>query len=204
MEEELNKKLAALIQIASAKEQTILQLSRKDAELHGFLYESAKVTKLKEELYKIYNQIDQVTNELNSLKLQEKTPTTTNGFLDLYKCDDQTNPKGNYYICFHDTKKIIGEIGCNLDCNNVHYGIDEQFQGQGYGSQALLLLVEYLSSRDLKDIVILIDEDNLASISLAEKLRIFFPSVSVKSDNHYVTYRFNIQKDKSTEVTIKK
>lgn len=204
MKEELNKKLATLIQLATQKEQEITQLSRKEAELYGFLYESEKATELKRKLHRVYNRIDQVTNELNSLKLQDKESTTTNGFIALYKCDEGDDPKGNYYICFDDTKKIIGEIGCNLDCNNVHYGIDAQFQSQGYGFQALLLLVEYLSARGLKDIVILIDGDNLASISLAEKLKAFFPSFTTSSNAPYVKYHFNIQKDLSYEAAITK
>lgn len=79
-------------------------------------------------------------------------------------------------IIENETKRIIGDIGIHfLDSENkqVEIGctLSKDYQGKGYATEALRVVIDYLSN-DLKKhrIIASIDPDNSSSIRLVERL----------------------------------
>lgn len=112
--------------------------------------------------------------------------------VELYKGDE--NPQGYYTICLRNTKTIIGKIGCINENNNICYAIDEAHRNNGYGFQAVVILLKYLLSKNIENITIVIEKENVASIKLAEKIKSVFPDFIEEETNILIIYNFTLNK----------
>lgn len=191
-EEQLQQKLDKLIIVKNKKEKELALLKSQDNYFSN--KESYEITKLKEELYDLYKQINRIILDLKSLDLEHMNPILANNLIALYKQGkSSTSIKGNYYIYLLNSKKIIGEIGCNQENNNIHYVIDEDYQNKGYAYQALLLFVNYLSLNNIENITIMVSEENTYSLRLAQKLQEKYSSVDIKHQDGCFIYCFSIK-----------
>lgn len=142
---------------------------------------------LEEKRYKIikeYLKIDCL------LEIMNTNPIISSNEVDLYKNNDL--PEGRYIVCIHGTKKIIGEVGCNSENNNIFYAINKKYQNKGYGFQAVVSLLNYLILCGIENIVIVIEKENKPSIRLADKLKKIFPDYTFSDNKKLVFYRFKI------------
>lgn len=102
---------------------------------------------------------------------------------------------GYYTVCLHDTKTIIGEVGCNhYESNNIHYVIDDGYRNNGYGFQAVVAMFHHLTANNVEDAKIVIEKKNAPSIKLAEKLTTIFPNFNRYETGELIIYHFNLSK----------
>ena len=186
--EKLKDRLNYLNKLINKYEHQLLQLKQDNYELF-FVTENEKTRQLKNKISKLLNEAFRIEQFFET---SDKKPIISNESVDLYKNDE--NPKGCYLVCLHETKTIIGEVGCNNENNNIHYVIDDEYQNNGYGFQALVAMVNYLILSNVENIEIIIWKENTVSIKLAEKLKIIFPCFEKKEINNCIFYRFNLNK----------
>lgn len=79
-----------------------------------------------------------------------------------------------YAVALADTNKLIGMVGMGIEdtLNEVEmaYFIDEEYQGNGYATEALTLLLEWcFRVSDLPYLILTIDCANESSCKVAEK-----------------------------------
>ena len=84
-------------------------------------------------------------------------------------------PETVYWIMKGDTIVGIGKLRHYLNDillkhgGNIGYGIAEDYRGMGIGSKALSLLIEESKKYDQEEILITVDDDNIASCKVVEK-----------------------------------
>lgn len=104
----------------------------------------------------------------------------TNSFQDCYNATDMFidlwNKKENYAysVVLNDTGKAIGSIDIhNIDLNNhsaeIGYWLAEEYNGNGYMSEAVKLIEKQSFISGLNRLVIRSEVDNIASCRVAEK-----------------------------------
>lgn len=172
------------------------KLSEKETELQNLKIETLikekinKIEKLRNKLYVLYSKKSQIEN---SLIVYQSNPIASNEIIDLYKQNE--GPKGDYLACLHNTKTIIGELGYNNENNNVHYVIYEQYRNNGYATQSLRLLLEYLIICEIEEIEIVIEKDNLPSLKTLEKVVAFMEDVKIEDENMVIICHINLSKN---------
>lgn len=83
----------------------------------------------------------------------------------------------SYLITRTGSRQVIGYVALRFGespslyyLGHIGYRIDEAFRGHGYAGHAVKMLLPYLSSRGLRDLVITTDVDNLPSRVTCERL----------------------------------
>ncbi len=68
--------------------------------------------------------------------------------------------------------RFVGRIGCSLDRREawIWYAIGTQFQGQGFATEAVSVLLDLLKEHGVESVQLECDPRNLASWRLAERL----------------------------------
>jgi ribosomal-protein-alanine N-acetyltransferase len=95
----------------------------------------------------------------------------------LYAADGRwAEDVGILHVVQNSDEALVGYVsfehaGADVDEINVGYFIYPEFRGQGYGSEATRLFVEFLfaTRRDMNRAALYIHPDNVASIRLAER-----------------------------------
>lgn len=84
--------------------------------------------------------------------------------------------RNGYRVYFYDIQNdgvTVGECelrdGDTEEVGNVGYGIDEEYRGNGYATEALRLLKTEAKEKGIDELVILCDPRNTASRRVAEK-----------------------------------
>lgn len=129
-----------------------------------------------EQLYKIVWQ-KEVVRFMKDWSENSPKPESFHGYIDWHqKQKDSTDVYKNkrYAIALPDSDLLIGIVGMGLEdtVNEVEmaYFIDEDYQGKGYATEALLALFEWcVSISDLPYFILTIDCANVASCRVAEK-----------------------------------
>ncbi len=185
--EELRKKIDVLKEQIEKHERRLLKENKNST----FPFPNEAARKIKEKIYALNYEIYIIEQ---TIEVNNNIPFLSGEVVDLYKNDE--NPRGNYIVCLHNSKTIIGEVGCNGPINNVHYVIYPKYRKKGYGFQALITMLNYLILNDFENIEILIQEENIPSLKLAEKLEVIFPifNKEKKESRNYILYRFNLSK----------
>ena len=164
----------------------------KEGDYLTYPFPNEKRRKLEKKIWELEYEVIKIKK---IIEVDSTTPIISGELVDLHKNDE--NPKGNYIVCLHNSKTIIGEVGCNGTNNNIHYVIDTEYQNNGYGFQAVVLMLNYLISNNFENIEIYIEKENIYSIKLVEKLRIFFPVFNKNESEHYISYYFNLSQKKA-------
>lgn len=105
------------------------------------------------------------------------TPGTLIGYIDWLQSQKHSTDvyeNKRYAIVNSDDDKLIGMVGMGLEntLNEVEmaYFIDEEYQGKGYATEALLALFDWcMLVSDLPYLILTIDCANAASCRVAEK-----------------------------------
>lgn len=163
-----------------------------------FFYPLKKNELLGEKIYQLKKEVDKIEK---TIQINEQDPTISEKSVDLYQSSN-----GYYIVCLHDTKTIIGEVGCNhYENNNIHYVIDDEYQNNGYGFQAVVAMFHYLTANNVEDAKIVIKKKNAPSIKLAEKLTTIFPNFNRYETGELIIYHFNLSKkiDKNSTNSVK-
>lgn len=176
------------------------QLEKKEQKPHGYYpweAEDESIIQLRKKIHQLFGEVSKIEK---TLVIADKEPIICSERIDLYKTDQ--NPKGYYIVCLSGTKTIIGEVGCNNENNNIHYVIDQEYQNNGYGFQAVVTMLNYLVLSGIENIEILIKKENAISIKMAEKLKNIFPNFSENIMDDYLMYHFCLRKKKNKEDNI--
>ncbi len=123
--------------------------------------------------------INEARNKIYSSRL-----VSSNEIIDLYKEDNHI--EGYYDIYLHNTFTYIGHIGVQpfgKNLNNISYEIDDKYRGNGYATQAVYTLTNYLSENGVENIVIISKKDNKSSIRVIEKFHEMMPAFEVEIEN---------------------
>ena len=183
--EKLTKECDELNQIAEKYREQLEKIKQNEE-----YYRTNDYRKTCHKLYKVEDQM----NKINStIRVYTNDPIASNEVIDLYKAYDDLFPYGKYLICLHDTKTVIGGTGCNpYSNNNVHYVIDQEYRGNGYAYQAVSVLIDYLASKDVEYVSLLIEKNNIPSIRTAEKLQNYIQNVDIQEYQDTIGYQFKI------------
>lgn len=145
---------------------------------------------MQEKIYELESEIAKIEK---SIEINNSNPIVLGEVVDLYKTDKDS--QGRYTVCLHDTKTIIGEVGCTGNINNIHYAITPEYRNKGYGFQAVLTMLNYLILNNIDNIILIIDKDNVSSIRIAEKLKTVFPDFNIEErERRYIEYHFSLNK----------
>lgn len=128
------------------------------------------------QLYKIVWQKD-VVRFMKDWSENSPSPEAFHGYIDWHQSKkDSTDVYENkrYAITLPDSDLLIGSVGMGLEdtINEVEmaYFIDEEYQGNGYATEALRALFDWcMSVSDLPYLILTIDVSNAASCRVAEK-----------------------------------
>ena len=94
------------------------------------------------------------------------------------------NPFANYFVLDIDGK-VSGYIGVWIDCDNsqiINFYVDEEYQGQGFGSMMLEFVIELCEMSNINVLSLEVRESNEKAIALYEKYGFVF---SHKRKNYY-------------------
>lgn len=170
----------------------------KEGDVCGVFLPTKKNELLGEKIYQLKKEVDKIEK---TIQITDQSPTILLESVDLYQSSN-----GYYIVCLHDTKTIIGEVGCNhYENNNIHYVIDDEYQNNGYGFQAVVAMFHYLTANNVEDAKIVIKKKNAPSIKLAEKLTTIFPNFNRYETGELIIYHFNLSKkiDKNSTNSVK-
>lgn len=198
--EELKDRINVLNELINKYEQQYQQQLLKDKEDYSSFHKSEKTKQIEEKLYKF---VDEKIKIEKFIEISNKEPIASEESVDLYVSDKNFEGyRGYYTVCLHNTKTIIGEVGCSNQDNKIFYKIDDEYQNNGYGFQALVALVNYLVLNSVENIVIVIESKNTPSIKLAEKLKIIFPNCNRIDNGDCFVYHFDLSKSIDEEHNI--
>lgn len=190
--EKLKDRINVLNKLIKKYEQQYQQQLLKDQDRYLFFRKSEEIRQIEEKLYKF---VDEKLKIEKFIEISNKEPIISEGSVDLYASDKNFEVyRGYYTVCLRNTKTIIGEVGCSNQDNNIFYKIDDEYQNNGYGFQALVALVNYLVLNNVENIVIVIERKNAPSIKIAEKLKIIFPNCNVVDNGECFIYHFDLSK----------
>ena len=127
-----------------------------------------KINLLRNEDDKLYYEKANLETELFFLL----PPINSNGIIDLrLRLSDESS--SSYVICLHNTQKIIGNIQYRSyhvnTIGDIGYAIEEDFRGNNYAYQALVLLSEKLNEDGIEDFWIAVHEGNIPSLKTIQK-----------------------------------
>ena len=99
-----------------------------------------------------------------------------------------------YYIVLNDTDRAIGSIDIhNIDLNNysaeIGYWLSEEYNGNGYMSEAVKLIEKQSFASGLNRIVIRTEVNNLPSSRVAEKNDYIFEGINQQALLKYNKFR---------------
>ncbi len=128
------------------------------------------------QLYKIVWQKN-VVRFMKDWSQNSPSPESFHGYIDWHQSQkDSTDVYENkrYAIALPDSDLLIGAVGMGLEdtVNEVEmaYFIDEDYQGQGYATEALMALFDWcMAISDLPYLILTIDIANTASCKVAQK-----------------------------------
>ena len=121
---------------------------------------------------KEYDQLNIKAQEIDRTILLAKDPVAMSNKIDLRTIENDICTK--YYIFLHETDICIGEIGYRGYHNesifgDVGYSIDEEYRGNNYSYEALLLLSDWLLKNGIDSFIITVNKNNIPSIKIIEK-----------------------------------
>lgn len=129
-----------------------------------------------EQLFKIVWQKN-VVRFMKDWSENSPTPEAFTGYIDWHQSQKDSKDvyeSKRYAVALKDSDILIGSVGMGLEdtINEVEmaYFIDEDYQGNGYATEALLALFDWcMSVSDLPYLVLTIDCANEASLEVAKK-----------------------------------
>ncbi len=99
-------------------------------------------------------------------------------------------------------QEIVGKITLRCGDNqeryydgHVGYHIDENYRGNGYGYQALLLIGNVAMSKGFKQLILTCDPDNIYSKKIIEKVGIYLETKTIPKNQKKNFTKAEISKD---------
>ena len=151
---------------------------------------------------KEYDQLKVNAQEIDKIILLTKLPVASSDRIDLRVIGNEIC--NQYYIFLHGTDICVGKIdyrGYHIQSTlgDIGYEINEEYRGNNYSYEALLLLSNLLSENGIDSFVITSNKNNIPSVKIIEK----YGGLLLEEDSELLKYecktlRLSVDEQKKT------